>query len=280
MNCRQIVAVSVCGAGLSIASLAVAQQAQPNATQVQQAQGQAGSSGQRNPSKNSDQMLATCVAIGNQEEVAIAKFAGEKAHHQDVKDFAAMLVKDHQSFLQKLQRFAPEATRDGYLMEKETTTNNGNERASSAQPKATVAQAKVQPAAGKVQPAGGEAAAAKGEIQQTAGTRENSESQPLDIVQLHRELAEECIHSAKQGLSKKEGAEFDECFIGHQIAMHAGMKNKLVVFERHVSRDLKQVFADGIETTEKHMKKAEEIMKKLADSESSNSKKERREERK
>ena len=36
-------------------------------------------------------------------------------------------------------------------------------------------------------------------------------------------------------MSKKDGAEFDECFIGYQIAMHAGMKNKLVVFERHVS---------------------------------------------
>jgi predicted outer membrane protein len=252
MNVRKLVALSLCGVGLSVASLAMAQQVVKKGSEVPQAPGQAG---QRTQLQNTDHMLATCVAIGNQEEVAIAKFAADKAQHKDVKEFAAMLVKDHRAFNQKLQKYAPEATQDGYLMEKDATTVDGDGRTSSAKPKA---------------PTSGSSS-----IQQTSATKENSEGQPLDLVQLHRELAEECIQSAKMGMSKKDKSEFDECFIGYQIAMHAGMKNKLTVFERHASGDLKQVLVAGIETTEKHMQKAEQIMKKLASADSSTAKKDR-----
>ena len=252
MNVRKLVALSVCGAGLSVASLAMAQQVVKKGADAPQALGQVG---QHAPGQNTDHMLATCVAIGNQEEVAIAKFAADKAQHKDVKEFALMLVKDHQAFNQKLQKFAPEATQDGYLMEKGGKTVDGDQRTSSTKPKASASE--------------------PGSIQQTSATKDNSEGQSLDLVQLHRELAQECIHSAMTGMSKKDKSEFDECFIGYQIAMHAGMKNKLTVFERHVSEDLKQVLAAGIEKTEMHMKKAEQIMKKLASVDSTTAKKER-----
>ena len=140
-------------------------------------------------------------------------------------------------------------------MEKGGKTVDGDQRTSSAKPKAPASEA--------------------GSIQQTSATKEASNGQSLDLVQLHRERAQECIQSAMTGMSKKDKSEFDECFIGYQIAMHAGMKNKLTVFERHVSGDLKQVLATGIETTEMHMKKAEQIMKKLASADSSTAKKDR-----
>lgn len=243
MNLRNVAALSFCAVGLGVASLAVAQQADQKNAQAQPGQSQAG---QRASWQNTDQALATCVAIGNQEEVAIAKFAAEKAKHKDVKEFAAMLVKDHQAFNQKLKKYAPEATQDGYLTDKDSSGSDGNRRASS--PNA---------------------------IQQTAATDEKAGGQAVDFIQLHREVAEECIKAAKSGMSKKDGAEFDECFIGYQIAMHASMKNKLVVFERHVSDDLKQVLAAGVATTEMHMKKAEQIMKKLEDADSSDGKRRR-----
>ena len=252
MNVRKLVALSFCGVGLSIASLAMAQQVVKKGSEAPKTLGQAG---HRAHGENTDHMLATCVAIGNQEEVAIAKFAADKAQHKDVKEFAAMLVKDHQAFNEKLQKFAPEATQDGYLMEKDATTVDGDRRTSKTKPKAPTSES--------------------GSIQQTSATKEASNGQSLDLVQLHRELAQECIQSAMMGMSHKDKSEFDECFIGYQIAMHAGMKNKLTVFERHVSEDLKQVLAAGRETTEMHMKKAEQIMKKLAIAESSTAKKDR-----
>jgi len=253
MSFRTVIALSACGVGLSITNLAVAQQAQqnqPRANQSQQVQGQAGVGqvDQQTIWKNNDQLLANCVAIQNQAEIAIAKNAQEKAKNKDVKEFAQMLVKDHQSFLQKLQRFAPETTREGYLNDRSETASNDQKSNS------------------KVQPAGGEVRNAKGQIQQTAGARDaGSEAQPINVIQLHREIAEECVRSAKSGMSKKDGKEFDECFVGFQIAAHAEMKDKLIVFQRHVSGDLKQILSDGFDTTEKHLKKAEELMKDLKD---------------
>jgi Skp family chaperone for outer membrane proteins len=57
------------------------------------------------------------------------------------------------------------------------------------------------------------------------------------------------------------------------------MKTKLTVLQRHASPELVQVFAQGAETTEKHMKEAEAIMKKLDTSDSKTRREERREER-
>jgi len=280
MNLRKLVAVSACGASLSVASLASAQQVQPRAAQpqrVQQVQGQprAGQVVQQTQWQNTDHQLATCIAIGNQTEVAIAKIAEEKAKSKDVKEFAQMLVKDHTAFLQKLQKFAPEATQEGYLNDQQETTNE-NQRTSATQPRTPGVQVQVQPAGGQVE-------VKKGQIQQTAGTDQAAGAeagQPLDFVQLHREIAEECIRSAKQGMSKKDGKEFDECFIGFQIAAHAEMKNKLTVLQRHASSDLAQVIGDGIQTTERHMKKAEGLIKDLADSGSSVTKRDRSDDKK
>lgn len=261
-NARRLIAVSLCSAGLGFASLAVAQENQKNSVEPQQpARQPAVQVGQRAHWKNSDQSLATCVAIANQEEVALAKFAEEKANSREVKDFAKMLVSDHQAFLKKLEKYAPEAARDNYLTEQHQTASND----------ATKAPGGVQV---RVQPAGGAnpAATTTNPIQQTAGVEINAGAPGIDFVQLHREIANECIRTSKDELSKKDGKKFDECFIGHQIAKHAEMKTKLTVFERHASGELKDLFASGRETTEKHMQKAESIMKDL-DSHKSDSQK-------
>jgi len=262
---------------LTLTGVSNAQQVQTRAAQPQQAQqGQAvqaqgqpkaGQVGQAAQWQNTDQILASCIAIANQKEVTIAKMAGEKAKSKDVKDFANMLVKDHSDFLQKLRKFAPEASQEGFLNDRGESTANSDRRTTANPPRDEK---------NRIQPAGGEARNANNQVQQTAGVKNASETgQPLDMVQLHREIAEECIRSARQGMDKKEGAEFDECFVGFQIAAHASMKDKLTVFERHASGDLKQVIAQGRETTEKHLKHAEDLMKDLAHSARSDAKRDR-----
>jgi predicted outer membrane protein len=255
MKFRKLVAVSLCGLGLSSEAVVHAQQAQPQAAKGQPQPGQVA---QRAQGQTTDQMLATCLAIDNQEEIAIARFAQEKADSKDVREFAKMLAKEHQTCLQKLQKMAPEATRDGFLTDKdqtpETTETQGN-----------------RPAKVKVQAAGGAVTVQAGAIQQTSATRPNVEVQAgasLDALQMHREIAEQCLSDSKRMLSEKSGAEFDECFVGHQIAKHAAMKTKLVVFQRHASADLNPIIAEAIEATEKHMKKAEGLMKSLAHADS------------
>jgi len=257
-----------------------------------QVQGQArgGQVGQPAQWQNSDHFLATSIAIANQKEVTIAKLAEEKAKNKEVKEFANMLVKDHQNFLQKLSRYTPEATQEGFLNDREETTG-ADRRTSSSQREGqsnaqregqSNAQRDAQPNAqrdgqNRVQPAGGEVKNANSQIRQTGGVQNAGAEagRPLDMVQLQKEIAEECIRSSKRTMDKKDGAEFDECFVGFQIVAHAEMKDKLVVFQRHASGELGQIIADGISTTEKHLKRAEDLMKDIAHSDKSDSKRDR-----
>src|SRR5262249_29868381 len=157
-----------------------------------------------------DTALASCVAISNQEEIAIAKFADQKAKSKEVKEFAEMIARDHQQFLQKLAKYAPEASRDGFLMER---TLGNNPQSSTG-----------------VQPAGGTPRDLprnenQRTIQQTAGTVQLQDHH-LAFINLEREVAQECLTLAKEKMNKEEGDKFDKCFIGQQIGAHAAMKAK------------------------------------------------------
>lgn len=204
-----------------------------------------------------DQALATCLAIANQEEIALAKLAEEKSKSKDVKEFAEMLVKDHQGFLQKLSKFAPEAAREGFLMERHQNQTRDNKSQSSTNQNSNI------------QPAGG-AARADGQrdgqrVQQTAGTAQDPAhgGQHLDFIAMHKEIAEECLANAKAKMNREDADKFDKCFIGHQIGMHEQMKVTLTVFQRHTNGELNQVISEGLKKTESHLKKAEDIMKDL-----------------
>jgi len=259
MFLRNLATLSMCGMAVCVTGLSLAQQpAAPRANPAQAGQQPAanpGQAGQRTSWMNTDQSLASCLAIANQEEITIAKFAEEKTRNDDVKSFAKMLQKDHQAFLQKLQRYAPDASREGYLTDESQPGATGQRVTSVRAPGVQV----------NVQPAGGQAPAETGRpIQQTAGTVPAGQvGAPIDFVQLHREIANECIRSAKEEMNKKDAGKFDECYIGHQIVKHQEMKTKLTVFERHATGELKQAIAEGLQTTEQHLKKAEDIMKQL-----------------
>lgn len=253
MKVRTIVAAA--STSLFFATVAAAQPAQPQPrpaqpprVQVQIGQPtQPGQRVQRHPMMTTDQKLATCLAISNQEEIAIAQFAQDKAQNNDVKSFAQTLAQDHRNFLNKLKKWAPEAARDGYLDE-------GNRNVNRTSGQSAVQQVKDEITEAKPATVGQEVAADEVNPDQIGH---------LDITQLHRELAEECIRHAKMEMNQKEGKEFDRCFVGHQIGKHAEMKVKLIVFERHATGDLKQVIADGIEVTERHKRRAEELLKQL-----------------
>lgn len=196
---------------------------------------------QRSSWKNADHMLASCVAIDNQEEVAVARFAEKKLTNTAAKDFAKMLIADHTAYLRKLEHFAPEATHDGFLTVERSPTRLDADRDAANQPK-------------------------PGAIQRTAAKPNlgTQDAATIDMLQLHRELAEQCLADTQEMMNGKKGLEYDECFVGMQIAKHAAMKTKLEVFQRHASSELKELFAQGLTTTTSHLERAEELMEQLA----------------
>ena len=198
--------------------------------------------------KTTDHLLATSVALGNHGEIAVSEIARTKSENDDVKKFAEMMIKEHHAFLEKLHKFAPDATKAGFLdgAVKEARTKGDKKRADIVQ---TAAEDKNNDAV---------------KSDEAVKTADHKSHHGFNHMQLERELAAQCLASAKQALDEKSGAEFDQCYIGHQLAMHGFMKDKLIVLQRHVSPELASILAEGQKTTEEHLEKAEELMKGLA----------------
>jgi predicted outer membrane protein len=106
---------------------------------------------------------------------------------------------------------------------------------------------------------GGEAAGRQGQGQaqgQAQGGR-------LDWLSIHQQIADQCLNSIKQELSKKSSHDFDECFMGQQIAGHMAVVDKLKVLRNHASSDLRQKLEKELQTAEGHLQMAQQIEHKL-----------------
>jgi predicted outer membrane protein len=160
-----------------------------------------------------DQAFAKCLVIANQEQVAMSRFAKEKATNEEVKEFAATLEKEHQDCVKQLKELSPQS--------------EGNTNAAT-------------------------------------GTNADSNSTSVDFVQLQQEISAQCMKDGQEYLSKKKGTKFDECFVGMQIAKHAGMHSTLTVLQRHATGKLQAVIKDGLEMNSKHMEAAVALMDRLA----------------
>lgn len=88
----------------------------------------------------------------------------------------------------------------------------------------------------------------------------------LDWVSIHRQVGEQCLASVKQALSKKSGAEFDQCFLGQQIGSHMMMVDELKVVRNYVSSDFAQKLDKELETAERHLQLAMRLEEKMKDS--------------
>ena len=87
----------------------------------------------------------------------------------------------------------------------------------------------------------------------------------VQLVAIHREIADECLKSGKKELGEKQGNEFDKCYMGMQVAAHMKMLDELKVLKNHVSSQLAQDLEQSIETTEHHLSEAKKIMEEIKD---------------
>ncbi len=246
----QITLLGIPFAGLWLAGLPIAQgtrpQAAPPRAQPAQTQGAV--------HENIDRHLADVVALANDNEIVLAKFAQTRAENKDVVKFAEMLQKDHEQFARELEHFAgniasrrdhrgtrdqnsPRTRTDGAANNADVNAN----RRESAPPQAPGAAPRAQSAPGAPQ----------------AGHMGNV------FLQIKQELADECLESAQHELQEKKGAEFDACYVGMQLAAHMKMIDTLKVFEKHSTPELQKVFHQGLETSQKHFDHAKKIMKGL-----------------
>jgi predicted outer membrane protein len=209
----------------------------------------------------SDQEIAAVKLAMCRNEVELAKLASQKAQSDEVREFAAKMVKEHTEGCANLEKWAGAAGNPAGARDPRATDRPFDSAAPrSATPGATdrAAQPAVRPGAAAPATAAGVRPGAD-----LAGPR--GSDQGLNWVSLHQEIAQQCLASAKEELAKKEGAEFDKCYIGMAIASHQHAVDADHVFMNHGSPAFRGEVEECLRTATSHLNEAKDIMKKLAD---------------
>jgi predicted outer membrane protein len=213
----------------------------------------------RSENSEIDQFFAACLTNRNQGEVEIGKFAADRAQHPQVKQFAQLMVSDHQSMLPKLQQLTgiPSTTeRPGGIQrtsfeaqanqpggDQPTTTLGtpsqqvGGASGVAGQP-GRQAQGTTTPQFGE--PGGSQQPGQPGMVGQPGqsmnlpgiASRTGGGDQAIQqLIAIDRQIAENCTRNLREKLQGKQGAEFDMCYIGSQIAAHGEMLSALEVLK-------------------------------------------------
>jgi putative membrane protein len=101
---------------------------------------------------------------------------------------------------------------------------------------------------------------------QNGGQRNQAINQ---LIAIDKQIVERTTDSFKQKLEDKSGAEFDQCYIGGQVACHMQASAALDVLSKQASGQLKQLASDTKSKVDEHLKQAEQIAKQLMERQTS-----------
>lgn len=211
-----------------------------------------------------NEFIATCLLIGNQEEVQLAQMAVDRAQNENVKQFAQMLVNDHQQTIQKLQQHA----KQGMGLDGAGTIT----AASSSQNQSGSAQGNQNTNAQDNQSASNQSPSARTYTANRADMdRDPMAGGSLDqVLKMSQQAAQECLSMTKSMMQEKQGAEFDKAFAGSQVGAHIGMLAKLKAAEQHASPELASIIQESQQTVQSHLEQAKQLCEELESMHASN----------
>jgi len=205
-------------------------------------------SGDVGQEQNMNQMLASCVAIGNQHEIALTQFALAHIEHPEVKKFAQLLHDEHTEFATKLEK---DASKEANMTFAAVEKDANRESTRTKQPERKITQAGFK---------GNEPTDRATDKSAQSGNGHQNHMQTME-----REITQKCLMMTEKELTEaKSRGEFDQAFLGCQIAGHIGMIAKLSVFEKEADGELAQVLMDGRAASEKHLAEAKRLMATLS----------------
>jgi predicted outer membrane protein len=175
------------------------------------------------------------LLLGNKEEVALAQFAQERTQNEQVKEFAQMMIEQHQQAIQQLEQAAPQvASMNLDLQAGQGASADGQNRQASTQRTGAAAQ---------------------------AGDSQGADRQMAEFA---REVKQQCLQLTKAELGKKQGTEFDKAYMGQQLVAHTNMLAELQVSQKYASQKLQPIIKQGTQMTEHHLAQARSIKERLS----------------
>ena len=208
---------------------------------------------------STDQQIAALLFGCARNEVELSKIAQEKASSEEVRNFAAMMVKDHLPGMEKLKRLAgslasPHASGTPAAAIKKEIREEVKAEAREPRP-----EAKDPPAAPP-----------KSRTRVVEEERTVIEARPgsahgLNWVSIHKQIADQCLASTKAEFQKKEGDKFDHCYMGQQIMAHAKALDELKVLQNYASAELRKDIEEATEMATHHLAEAKKIAESMKD---------------
>jgi len=178
-----------------------------------------------------DGHLAACLILSNEEEVALGRFASQRASGDQVKKFAQQMIDDHTKASQQLRQFVPQGAALQLTNSDQRNANSNSEGRSEASAND-----------------GGDASSSGGSG--SAGAASGSQQQMLAI---ERDAKQQCLDLTQKELSEKRGEEFDHAYLGQQMVGHVQMVANLTAFEKHASPELQKVISEQRQTAQQHL---------------------------
>jgi predicted outer membrane protein len=207
-----------------------------------------------------DEFIATCLLIGNQEEVALAQEALSRAKSDNVKQFAQMLINDHQQAIQKLQQRARKGVGLDASVNVAVSNNSQSTQVTVNRPQNDQIAAAQSPTA-----------------QQYTANRVDLDRDPVlfsgaldKVLKMHQHAAQECLTMTKALLQEKQGAEFDKAFVGSQIGAHVGMLAKLKASQQYASPEFASIIQESEQSVQQHLEHAKQLCQELEGQHASN----------
>lgn len=219
-----------------------------------------------------DQKIATCVILGGQSEIAMAEFAMDKVKHDDVKEFAEMMKKEHSEVNQKFARFAPNLGSQSLDADQPAAQNNRG--AAQVQVQTPVVGVNVDRRTDNDRDGNrnDRTATVQAGPVQTVVTNRVPLANDDQMTAIERQIKQECLQMTRQELSDA-GEHFDQAYLGQQLSAHLQMIAQLKVYEQHASAQLKPLVTEAREGAEKHLDHARKLMKDIGHSHDDNDKK-------
>ena len=164
------------------------------------------------------QQIASCLVLGNQEEVALAEIAQKQAEHPEVKKFAAHMIEQHQQAVAKLEQAVPQVAgltlgvAEGQTTQNEQSAEQAPELALAKAIKQQCLQLTQQEMAGKQGVEfdkcyiGQQIGAHVGMLAQLRGSKSFANPQLQAVIAEGEQMATKHLEEAKKIMAELEGA--------------------------------------------------------------------------
>ncbi|MEX2310803.1 MAG: DUF4142 domain-containing protein [Pirellulales bacterium] len=210
-----------------------------------------------NQEEQVERFLAECLLAKNEAEVEFGQFAQQQAQNPQVKEFAQRMVQDHRKLIQQLQPLAGgQAATERSASTSITTTSQVDAQRQASE----TTRLPGSPGAGQATPGATSATQSLTATDRPA----NQQNDALNrLAQIERQITERHAQTLREELQQKRGAEFDQAFVGSQIAEHMHMLAALEVIAQQGPERLQQIAQQAQPTVEQHLQHAKQLKQQL-----------------